>query len=359
MWGPNNEEPPLVIATADFMEFSPYSLAVLRGHLDVAKAVLEIVQAQYKPPEAQGRRKFNLQTSDDDSDYISDDESSDNEIRIRSEVIKDEFTVDNIGEVSAKAESDVTPLRVYLMACEVNVLASDGATAEMMGSKLPYRKVHSLIEFSIYDDNVDLLIYLLELGQTLTTKDTKNEDDSSPIFVPTDRGFRLAVELGRLRCLTELIRRTGVGLPLDKLVEQSGGKVKRKPKYYQGLSIHGKKRTDWAAAPGSGRRQLASETHPPLLLAAVQGSLTSVEWFLSTAPGRYYTEFARAHKHDKRLKALARTERGVEECIVNWLGLRSGYFRHSRICRPEPTNSVAQIILSYTALFFPRKRMNQ
>ena len=39
-----------------------------------------------------------------------------------------------------------------------------------------------------------------------------------------------------------------------------------------------------------------SHSSPPLLQAALKGSLASVEWFLSDMPTRQYLEFAGTHK---------------------------------------------------------------
>jgi hypothetical protein len=60
------------------------------------------------------------------------------------------------------------------------------------------------------------------------------------------------------------IRLTGVGIPLNELIKTSGVELKTKPRYYQGLSVGGKKRADWAQAPGE-NIQVVEESSPPLL----------------------------------------------------------------------------------------------
>ena len=50
-WDDEKVEPPLKIAVTDGQSNNPFSLAFFRGHYGVAKAVLEIVQAQYSPNE--------------------------------------------------------------------------------------------------------------------------------------------------------------------------------------------------------------------------------------------------------------------------------------------------------------------
>lgn len=109
---------------------------------------------------------------------------------------------------------------------------------------------------------------------------------------------------------------------MNALIQKSGIEIKTKPKYYQGLSVGGKKRADWAQAPG-GEAQVVEERVPPLLQAAHIASIDSVEWFMSDAPLRRYKEFAEANKHDKRIKTLMETDKGFDKAISNWLTAKS------------------------------------
>lgn len=111
-----------------------------------------------------------------------------------------------------------------------------------------------------------------------------------------------------------------MGIPLNELVQEIGIEIKSKPKFYQGLSVGGKKRADWAQAPG-GNTRVSEEKIPPLLQAAHLGSIDSVEWFMSDAPLRRYKEFAEANKNDKRIKTLA-SGKGFEKSIGKWLNTK-------------------------------------
>jgi hypothetical protein len=326
MRGPNADELPLQMAVSDAKSrLSPFSLAVLRGHLGVARAIMDIVQAQYKPREQRGREKFTM--TDDGSEYEdSEDDSSAsvNEVRIRGEVIHDQFTIDNVGEAVTKVECNISPLMVFLTRCDVALLRKH--SDDRSDSKYHYRIHNSLATFAIQEDDVKMLTFLVEMAQSLTAAAKDENASSSSVYGADEEIFQSAMRLGRLRCLTELIKRTGVGLPVDALVKDSGVEVKQKPKTYQGLSIRGKKRTDWVAQSRGIREETPRESHPPLLMAARAGNLSTVEWFLSTAPARHYMEFAKTHRQDKRLKRLAQSEQGIEGCINNWLGLRSKSF---------------------------------
>jgi hypothetical protein len=111
-----------------------------------------------------------------------------------------------------------------------------------------------------------------------------------------------------------------VGIPLNELIAKSGVELKTKPRYYQGLSVGGKKRADWAQAPGSHQRVIEEKT-PPLLQAAKLGSLDAVEWFMSDAPMRRYKEFAETNKHDRRIKTLEEGK-GFDKTIGTWLNAK-------------------------------------
>ena len=63
----------------------------------------------------------------------------------------------------------------------------------------------------------------------------------------------------------------------------------------------------------------------PLLLAALQGRIESVEWFLSDTPARHYLTFAKskAAREDAKLKHLAQAPGGFDGAISKWLNDQS------------------------------------
>lgn len=324
-WGLNNEEAPLQIAVTDRHWFSPFSIAVLRGHLSVAKAILEIVQAQYKPKEQKGQKRY---TADYDTDQP----------RIYSEIVDDQFTVDNIGEVATQVECPIKPLEVLQWGCSARLFIENDAITDSEryevqsgivsvlqdyffnwriggdASRIPQH----LVDYAVWTDNVPLLVFLLELGQELTSQDT---GEDSTIYTVPERVFVMAIGLSRLRCLEELIKRTGAGMPIDEFVQKSGVKVAERPDYYQGLTIRGKKRADWARAERQGRPEKSKSS--PLLIAASYGKLDSTKWFLGKEPGQQYIAFTKTYEHDKRLKHLEKSAKGVEGALMNWLKSRS------------------------------------
>ncbi|KAE8349898.1 hypothetical protein BDV28DRAFT_151457 [Aspergillus coremiiformis] len=319
MWGEDNEQTPLQIAVRDSNGLSPFSIAALRGHLDVAKAIIKIVQAQCKKREPMGHQRFEIS-----SDYSDEDSKDSGEVRIYSEIIDDQFTIDDIGDVATYVESQWTPLEVIRWDCPAYLFTDTDISSKARES--PFGEPSSLLEYAIWMNDANLLVFLLDLGQELVSSDTTSE---YTIFNIPNKVIHLAIAEGRLQCLEEMIKRTGADLPLDALVQESGVEMHEQPQYYQGLSIHGKKRADWATAD----RELRSfpNKNSPILVSAVLGSLRSTEWYISTAPGRHYVEFAKTHEGDKRLKLLAKSTNGVEKSLMGWLSTNNTLVLHCAI----------------------------
>lgn len=63
---------------------------------------------------------------------------------------------------------------------------------------------------------------------------------------------------------------------------------------------------------------------PPLLHAALEANIESVEWFLSDGPLRHYVEFgkSKAAQTDSRLKHLSSSGR-FDQAVSRWLGIQS------------------------------------
>ena len=95
-------------------------------------------------------------------------------------------------------------------------------------------------------------------------------------------------------------------------------------------------RKDWATA---GRNMVVKSTGlktPPLLHAALAGSIESVEFFLSDAPNRLYAEFgkSKAAREDPKLKHLRDSPGGFDRVIAKWLGADSEFWSPSSSLLP-------------------------
>ncbi|KAG4440717.1 hypothetical protein IFR05_003811 [Cadophora sp. M221] len=316
-------ESPLKIATMDGCGFSSFSIAVLRGHYDLARKIIEICMAQYhKDDGISSRQRWTMRTDDSDDEYDSDDSyDNDRDLPIYAELVSDKFTVDNIGEVSNIVKSNVLPLEMIEWACMPQRFIENQKQAR------PDRS--TLLEHAVLSNNMELLKFIMKLGAEQKAL-AAEEDDDQTSYTVSQSAFFTAIRKGRTAILAEMIKATGVGIPLNALIKKSGVEIKTKPRYYQGLSVGGKKRADWAQAPG-GEVHVVEERVPPLLQAAHIASIDSVEWFMSDAPLRRYKEFAEANKHDKRIKTLMETGKGFEKTIDNWLDAKSELVLHCAI----------------------------
>ncbi|PYH47148.1 ankyrin repeat protein [Aspergillus saccharolyticus JOP 1030-1] len=299
---------PLQIAVRDQHYFSPFSIAALRGHYQLAKIVLKIAQAQFKPQDSEDHEEYELDMESDAGDS--------NDLGIREKVVTNKFTVEDIGEAAAQVESDVSAYNMF-----------DALTMGHRLSKDTSDCPNGLIEYAIWVNDVALLRFLLKLGQELVEAGISADKG---VFKVSSNATRLAIGKGHLDCLEELIRHTGANLPIETMLRSCGISNTEKSKYYQGLSIHGKKRADWAAAGRDMGVRQEKENHP-LLLAAVQGSLKSVEWYLSSAPERLYIEFIQEHQHEPKLKLLAQQGEKTTAALRKWLSAKSQFVLHCAV----------------------------
>lgn len=342
-WDPENNEPPLQIAVKDWSN-SPFSLAYTRGHLDVAKAILEIAQAQYVPEEKPMTR-YRMQTGEEEDDEDEDDSMSvDDEPRIHGQIVDEQFTIDNIGQVSMQVKSRVKPLKMLEWAFPT--LQLDDGKHGFFGSR-------SLLEHIISNDDRKGLKYYYYLTVYFSERDEDKDDEKNHFVAFPQSAFWNAVEHGRIGILAEMIKWAGAGLPLEALVKKTGVELKEKPRYYQGLTVYGKKRKDWATAGRNVVSRPKDSTESPLLRTAQNGCIESVEWFLSDAPLRNYLEFGKSKvaKEDMRLKHLNQSHGGFEKAVTRWLGAENDLVISAAILGPN--DGKAQRLVEYLVKAYP------
>ncbi|KAK0647124.1 hypothetical protein B0T16DRAFT_354017 [Cercophora newfieldiana] len=353
-WDEDQSEPPLKIAVKDGSNNNPMSLAFLRGHVEVARAILDIAEAQYSPEEEEAKR-FHMDNDhgeDDDeecdSDEDSDDEDDDSEPRIVSRAVDKKFTVENIGQISMQVKSRTRPLEMLLWDCKTFKTNTAG--------DITCLKEPGLLRFVMLEDNHAGLKTLLEWAAHFASRKLEgdNDEEATGLFTFPDSEFQWAVENGKTQMLAEIIKRTGAGMPLSHLVKKSGVEMKVKPKFYQGLTVYGKKRKDWANA---GRNLVVRDTGiktAPLLHATLAANIESVEWFLGDAPSRHYTEFGQSKTAlaDPKLKHLSRTPGAFDRALARWLSAQNEIILHLAVMNnptPEAEKLIRYLIQSQPA----------
>ena len=100
----SNGSSPLKIAVKDNLGVSPFHIAVMQGNYDLANMILEIANLQYQPDEPKENRKryflrgkaeIDDEGLEDDIDS-SDDSSSPESLPVDSELVDEEFTIDDV-----------------------------------------------------------------------------------------------------------------------------------------------------------------------------------------------------------------------------------------------------------------------
>lgn len=347
-WDDAKQQPPLKIAVEGHNGHNPFTLALHRGHYDLAKVVLEIAQAQYSPPEKTKTRYTINKSDEDDEEYDDDGGSSDGSApRIVGETIDEQFTIDTIGQVSMQVKSHTLP---------VSLLKGRSAT-NVWGGGWGYRNQQTFVTgedtwdpltHAVKNNDLKLLGFVLDMGNHFGSLQLDPATEPPKFFSVPDEVFATAIGKGRIEVMAELIRRTGAGLPLEHLVEGSGVELKEQPRYYQGLSVYGKKRKDWANAGREVAQQPPNQnsTTSPLLRAAEARCIESIQWFLSDAPLRHYLEFAKskAAQEDPRMQHLGRAPGGVEGAIARWLDDQGELIIHAVIVNSVSTD-VSDLVL--------------
>ncbi|KAM0702033.1 hypothetical protein Q7P35_010943 [Cladosporium inversicolor] len=327
------KQPPLQIAVQDQQNNSPLSIVVLSGRLDLAKMILSIAAAQYTPPDPPKAQRYRVATnsdSDEDSNDSDDDGDESTDLPINSKVIDDNLTVEDIGEVSLSVTSSIKPEQML----HWRIRETDDASFKYTPS--------TLIEYALARGDMHLLTFLLDVFQEYTGQaEITDKTDDHQHF-----NFSKALLYGQPHMLAELIKRTAIGLSIDELALEHGvNDSTAAPKYYQGLSVHGKKRKDWAAAGrhSSGLEESGPQV-PPLLRATYTGTLEQVEWMLSDAPLRCYKQFAQAHQADKRLQKISSVKGGFEGALRGFLHSRSHLAVHCCVARSDQTVGTSEVL---------------
>lgn len=334
-----------MVSVQDLKGFTPFTIAIYRRHFEVAETILEIANVQYKGSDDETRRR-RYTIADNDSEVYDSDE--DDALGISSRVVDETYTFDNIAVLKQSVGSQVSAPALLTTYAEIWCLldlpleeahkklgnshdsgwqnwVSKGTKASDAFRQIVYAKRRGSSAFSQYvivSRDLDLLRFWLRCCKEASKMKSDSTASSFSRFHSTN--FQFALKNGFIEELEEMIKMTGAELPLDALVKQSGIQEEGKPKYYQGLSIRGKKMTHWARERGSRNYQQArGNDTSPLLQAAFQGALPAVEWFLSDTPFRLYKEYGANNADNPQLKTLAKTHGGLDQAISSWLKQRS------------------------------------
>jgi len=141
--------------------------------------------------------------------------------------------------------------------------------------------------------------------------------------------LKVALALGRLEFVQEILRRTGWGIDYDQLEVEldanhqaaqdvSSNKIEA-PRYYAGLRVRGKFRRDWAKATAPRSEPPYHATKVPIaFLASYYGHSKIIQWMFSDGPAKAIEAFITQHKSDKRAKILEKVD--WKQRLSTWFG---------------------------------------
>ncbi|CAI6095948.1 unnamed protein product [Clonostachys chloroleuca] len=371
--GEEGKLPPLLISTTDSWGLNVFTIAVVKNNLTLAQIILDITAAQYVPEGSQKapKRRFRIRGAEDASDYDEDEEQyGGNDILLTSELVDDDFTIEDLGALSASAGTETTPADLIVASTPlwavqkpINVCASDihRGESKVWEPSFYWRRWSSpstafssvvddfwvksdLLSFALDSQNVDLIKFMLRVAKEamISAFDEGNgtsEHDDSWHNQLSDHLSRY-ISQGKWDLVELLITETGAGMPISKIFGSIAipEEEREKPKYYQGLKIRGTHKSDWAAEAG-GEQQRAQatpwreNTTSPFINAVYDGDCSVVDFWQGDACVRMYDTFGTRNTHAKSIKRIEKEYGTWKKAVTTWLGLRKHLAVHCAVLR--------------------------
>jgi hypothetical protein len=108
-WGPENKNEPLKVAVHESLfGHTLVMIALRRKRYDIARMLLQIAQAQYRPKD----EKVNYYVDRDGSDCDSDSEAGGSDYYVAEETVDNTFELGDVTHIPDEARSDVTALKI-------------------------------------------------------------------------------------------------------------------------------------------------------------------------------------------------------------------------------------------------------
>ncbi|CAG9972479.1 unnamed protein product [Clonostachys byssicola] len=362
---PDDNQPRLLISIQDDQYNCPFSLAFFRGHREVAAAILDIVRTQWAPSEESNQtfRRPRLRRRTTTPSYRGSGSPGHSEMELDSGdalsqlgpiiLSEDEDNMSINEDLDPEPEpntSEMTPIRI---------LRQEWQMIHLVEEKWQPGLRQTLFDSCVSRNDVAGLEFLIRLARYWTSKklpdepvdeilayhDPIDKKEQDGIFTLSEAESQTVLNEGNLELVHLVMRKIGAGLILDDLVRRSGENLEQKSEYYQGLTVYGKKRKDWANIVPSGERRRPrdrlldtskKDTHTndvgvaPVIHAVRSGHIEIVKLFLSEAPLQLYADFARsdAAADNPKILHLLQSKAGFELTVSEWLGASNHLILH-------------------------------
>lgn len=364
--------PPLTIAVADLHQDSPFTIALSRGHLELARAIYLIAEAQYQPS-IHWKRTAKRSASDsghsaddddtesdveesefDESEETTDDESELDESEQEGSVdgsdfvasksspaaglsarkpgelaallADDDISIDDVRRVETSVANPVSPALMFTWRCPKTIERrnKDDASDSIGRQEILPRNMTAM---ALFHNDLDMLSCLLDLAEEpIKTAFDRQGEEVKPgnSHAVDDHAFRVALQSANSTTLAMLIERTAAGVPLDELSGESQLQVStEKAGQCRGLKTGKVRAQDASRSVQSKRPKNSDRISPPLLHAANLGSFANLQWLLSDAPLEHYRQYATENPNDHRVRQISQSPEGFGGIVKSFLGSRS------------------------------------
>ncbi|KAH8995800.1 hypothetical protein EDB86DRAFT_3077358 [Lactarius hatsudake] len=253
--------------------WTPFLVALYRRHWDTARLVLAIAKAQYQPPDTEIDGTSGMVLCDD-SDTEGEYDSDEDDCSDYREAKPINFT--DIAAMPSSVRTDVPPKQL------LELQAFHLRPGLKRVSCKPLQK-------AIVEDDFEAFVHTLDLYEF-----------AGVAIWPDSGAYDFAVALDRIEMLDELIRRSGVGIPIPSDAAKLGGAVSKKvpeERVYLGLKVGGKRRAD-IAKQGQTQRKTPTYNYDLLRSAIRSGATKVIDYLAGPRPIAAFTHYADTHNDD-------------------------------------------------------------
>ncbi|KAI9451558.1 hypothetical protein BJY52DRAFT_1297200 [Lactarius psammicola] len=284
--------------------WTPFLVALHRRHWDTARLVLAITKAQYQPPDTETDATtsailYDDSDSDEGEEYHDSDEDDYSDYSEQKSI--------NFTDIAAKPSSIRTEVPPKKMLETQAILLQEGRK----------RVSCNPLQKAIVENDFEAFVHTLDLSEF-----------AGAAIWPDSGAYNLVVTLDRPEMLDELIRRSGVGIPIPSEAAKGSGTDSKtsEERVYLGLKVRGKRRGDLANHKKTQRKSLTYNYE--LLRSAISSGATKViDYLAGPRPIAAFTHYAETH--DDAIAQYLRSIDNLGTVLPDLLGWQSDELNES------------------------------
>lgn len=160
-WGPNKDKEPLKVSISESLYGNTLvAIALQHKRFDLAKMLLQIAQAQYRPKDEKVNYYIDRDSSDNDSEHGGSDGS---DYYVGTETIDDTYELGDVTHVPDEARTTVTPLEILRWPATMLHLIDEKTKDKLCNNKVTNFTGTALTRALIQDD-FDAFVKILDLA---------------------------------------------------------------------------------------------------------------------------------------------------------------------------------------------------